>query len=74
MLLYRPLLRFCSPACRRLLFPLLYTEMGRRPFSACNNGNRRRLHAGNVFVNVKIKKKVTHLNSLPKSNFQQSVT
>ena len=27
------------PACRRLLFPLLH---------ACNNGNRRRLHAGNL--------------------------
>ena len=46
------------PACRRLLFPLLHVEKGRllnavanrvpasRPFSACNKGNRRRLHAG----------------------------
>ena len=34
------------PACRRLLFPLLHAEKG-RPFSACNKGNRRRLHAGN---------------------------
>ena len=50
-----PLLCFCSPACRRLLFPLLHTEKGRRPFSACGKGNRRRLHAGNVFVSVKIK-------------------
>ena len=32
------------PACRRLLFPLLHAEKG--PFSACNKGNRRRLHAG----------------------------
>ena len=52
-----PLLRFCSPACRRLLFPLLHTDKGRRPFSACNKGNRRRLHAGNIFVSVKINKK-----------------
>ena len=35
------------PACRRLLFPLLHAVKGRRPFSACNKGNRRRLHAGN---------------------------
>ena len=34
------------PACRRLLFALLHAEKG-RPFSACNIGNRRRLHAGN---------------------------
>ena len=33
------------PACRRLLFPLLHAEKG-RPFSACNKGNRRRLHEG----------------------------
>ena len=31
------------PTCRRLLFPLLHAERG---FSACNKGNRRRLHAG----------------------------
>ena len=31
------------PACRRLLFPLLHA-----PFSACNKGNRRRLHAGKL--------------------------
>ena len=29
------------PACRRLLFPLLH---------ACNKGNRRRLHAGNLWI------------------------
>ena len=40
----------CLPACRRLLFPLLHAEKGRRPFSACNKGNRRRLHAGKVAV------------------------
>ena len=34
------------PACRCLLFPLLHAEKG--PFSACDKGNRRRLHAGNV--------------------------
>ena len=32
------------PACRRLLFPLLH---------ACNKGNRRRLHAGNVWSKAK---------------------
>ena len=37
---------YILPACRRLLFPLLHAEKGRRPFSACNKGNRRRLHAG----------------------------
>ena len=31
------------PACRLLLFPLLH---------ACNKGNRRRLHAGNIPLNV----------------------
>ena len=36
------------PACRRLLFPLLHAEKGRRPFSAFNKGNRRRLHAGEL--------------------------
>ena len=35
--------RFSLPACRRLLFPSL-----QRPFSACNIGNTRRLHAGKV--------------------------
>ena len=35
----------CS-VCRRLLLPLLHAEKGRRPFSACNTGNRIRLHAG----------------------------
>ena len=30
------------PACRRLLFP----------FSACNKGNRRRLHAGNMATDI----------------------
>ena len=36
-----------SPSsCRCLLFPLLHAEKG--PFSACDKGNRRRLHAGNV--------------------------
>ena len=34
------------PACRRLLFPLLHAEKGL--FSACNKGNRRRLHAGKI--------------------------
>ena len=38
-----------SPACRRLLFPLLHAEKG-RPFSACNKGNRRRLHAGDLRI------------------------
>ena len=32
------------PACRRLLFPCCTRK---RPFSACNKGNRRRLHTGN---------------------------
>ena len=40
--------RFSLPACRRLLFPSLHAEKGRRPFSACNKGNTRRLHAGKV--------------------------
>ena len=40
-------LLFYLPACRRLLFPLLHAEKGRRPFSACNKGNRRSLRAGN---------------------------
>ena len=40
--------RYVLPACRRLLFPLLQAEKGRRPFSACNKGNRRRLHVGKV--------------------------
>ena len=35
----------CS-VCRRLLLPLLHAEKGRSPFSACNTGNRIRLHAG----------------------------
>ena len=42
---------FFLPACRRLLFRLLHAENG--PFSACNKGNRRRLHAGKVFSNLK---------------------
>ena len=37
------------PACRRLLFPLLHAEKG-RPFSACNKGNRRRLHASKLIT------------------------
>ena len=40
------------PACRRLLFSLLHAERGRRPFSACSKGNRRRLHAGKDSVAV----------------------
>ena len=40
--------RFSLPACRRLLFPSLHAEKRRRPFSACNKGNTRRLHAGKV--------------------------
>ena len=40
---------FVLPACRRLLFPLLHAEKG-RPFSACNKGNRRRLHAGDLRI------------------------
>ena len=40
------------PACRRLLFSLLHTEKGRRPFSACNKENSRRLHAGKDSVAV----------------------
>ena len=40
--------RYVLHACRRLLFPLLQAEKGRRPFSACNKGNRRRLHVGKV--------------------------
>ena len=40
------------PACRRLLFSLLHAEKGRRPFSACNKENRRRLHAGKDSVAV----------------------
>ena len=38
------------PACRRLLFPLLHAEKG--PFSSCNKGNRRRLHAGNMHTDL----------------------
>ena len=40
------------PTCRRLLFSLLHAEKGRRPLSACNKGNRRRLHAGKDSVAV----------------------
>ena len=39
-------MRFKCSVCRRLLLPLLHVEKGRRPFSACNTGNRIRLHAG----------------------------
>ena len=43
----------CSelPACRRLLFPLLHAE--KFLCSACNKGNRRRLHAGNAVRQIR---------------------
>ena len=37
------------PACRRLLFPLLHAE---KPLSACNKGNRRRLHVGKLIIGM----------------------
>ena len=43
----------CSlPGCRRLVLALLHAEKGRRPFSACNTGNRIRLHAGKSSTNL----------------------
>ena len=37
--------------CQRDAGTRLATALRRRPFSACNKGNRRRLHAGNHFAN-----------------------
>ena len=39
--------------------PISFVARGKEPFSACNKGNRRRLHAGNDgdgFINLKKKK------------------
>ena len=36
--------------CQRDVGTRLATALHRRPFSACNKGNRRRLHAGNLFL------------------------
>ena len=36
--------------CQRDAGTRLATALRRRPFSACNKGNRRRLHAGNIFA------------------------
>ena len=38
--------------------PISFVARGKEPFSACNKGNRRRLHAGNDgdgFINLKKK-------------------
>ena len=35
--------------CQRDARTQLATALRRRPFSACNKGNRRRLHVGNIF-------------------------
>ena len=53
--------KFSLPARRRLLFPLLHAEKG--PFSACNKGNRRRLHAGKSSPTVTTKLRPTYLET-----------
>ena len=35
--------------------PISFIARGKGPFSACNKGNRRRLHAGNSFVSSHLK-------------------
>ena len=41
--------------CQRDAGTRLATALRRRPFSACNKGNRRRLHAGNFFTRATTK-------------------